>query len=57
MKQRSGEAYGAPDNLMTGDYLVNSGNREQGKVVAHVKQTAPLPLTILGIFIDPVIGG
>jgi hypothetical protein len=57
VKQRSGEAYGAPDNLMTGDYLINSGNVEQGKVCVHVKQTAPLPLTILGIFVDPVIGG
>lgn len=57
VKQRSGEAYGQPDSLMTGDYLINSGNREQGKICAHVKQTAPLPLTILGIFIDPVIGG
>lgn len=55
VKQRVAEAYGSPDNLMTGGYLINSGNVESGKVCVHVKQTAPLPLTLLGAFVDPVI--
>ena len=55
VKQRVAESWGSPDNLMTGDYLINSGNVEQGKVCVHVKQTAPLPLTLLGAFVDPVI--
>ncbi|ALC13834.1 hypothetical protein [Sphingopyxis sp. 113P3] len=55
VKQRIGEAWGTPDNLMTGDYSINSGNVEQGKVCVHVKQTTPLPLTLLGAFVDPII--
>lgn len=55
IKQRLDEAWGTADNLMTGDYLINSGNVETGKVCVHVKQTAPLPLTLLGAFVDPVI--
>lgn len=55
VKQRVAEAWGSPDNLMTGDYLINSGNVESGKVCVHVKQFAPLPFTLLGAFVDPVI--
>ncbi len=55
VKQRIAEAYGQHDNLMTGDYLINSGNVEQGKVCVHIRQTAPLPFTLLGAFVDPVI--
>ena len=55
VKQRIAEAWGSPDNLMTGDYTINSGNVQQGKACVHVRQTAPLPLTLLGVFVDPVI--
>jgi len=57
VKQRVAEAYGSPDDLMTGDYLINSGNAEQGKVCVHIRQSAPLPFTLLGAFVDPVING
>ncbi|ALH82905.1 hypothetical protein [Sphingopyxis macrogoltabida] len=55
VKQRLDETYGSPDNLMTGDYSINSGNVQQGKVCVHVRQAAPLPLTVLGVFVDPII--
>jgi hypothetical protein len=57
VKQRTGEAWGSPDNLMTGDYEINSGNVEQGKVCVHIAQQLPLPLTLLGAFVDPVVHG
>jgi len=52
LKQRVDESYGAPDDLMTGDYIFNSGNYEQGKICVHIKQLAPLPFTLLGAFVD-----
>lgn len=55
VKQRIGEAWGGPDQLMTGDYSINSGNVQQGKVCVHINQKAPLPLTVLGVFVDPII--
>ncbi len=56
IKSRTDEAYGSPDDLMTGDYLVNSANLVSGSAQVRVRQTAPLPFTLLGAFLEPVVG-
>ena len=57
IKSRTGENYGSPENLMTGDYEVNSANTTAPDTGVYIKQTAPLPLTVLGVYLDPNIGG
>lgn len=57
IKSRTDEAYGAADSLMTGDYEVNSANVTAPDTGVYIKQTAPLPLTVLGVYYDPVING
>lgn len=57
LKQRLDEDYGAPDALMTGNYPMDSANVVSGDVSVHVRQTAPLPMTLVGVFMDPIIGG
>jgi len=57
IKSRTGEAWGAPDDLMTGDYLLDSANVVSGEASVHVRQTSPLPFTLLGVFMEPVVGG
>jgi hypothetical protein len=57
IKSRTDEPYGSPDDLMTGDYEVNSANVTAPDTGVYIKQTAPLPLTVLGVFYDPIIGG
>lgn len=57
VKNRTGEAYGAPDDLMNGDYVIAAANKAGSEVKAHIRQTAPLPLTILGVSLDPVVNG
>lgn len=57
IKTRVDEAYGAPDDLMTGDYLVTMENITTDKISVWVRSTAPLPLTVLGIAPDIVLHG
>lgn len=57
VKSRIGEDYGDPDDLMNGAYLIDSQNHVTGDAEVHIRQTAPLPLTLLGIFLEPVVGG
>lgn len=57
IKSRTGENYGSPEDLMTGDYEVNSANTTAPDTGVYIKQTAPLPLTVLGVYLDPNIGG
>ena len=56
VKSRTDEAWGTPDDLMTGDYLVDSANVVSGEASVHVRQTSPLPFTLLGVFMEPVVG-
>lgn len=56
VKSRTDEAWGTPDDLMTGDYLVDSANVVSGEASVHVRQTSPLPLSLLGVFMEPVLG-
>lgn len=57
VKQRTDEAYGAPDDLMNGDYVVSSANKAGDSIGCYIQQTAPLPFTLLGAGRDLLIGG
>jgi hypothetical protein len=57
LKSRTGEAYGAPDDLMNGDYLSTSAGKATDEIGLHIRQTAPLPFTLLGAARDMVLGG
>jgi hypothetical protein len=57
VKARLDEAYGAPDSLMDGDYEVAADNKAGTETSCYIRQTAPLPFTLLGVSLDPVING
>lgn len=55
VKNRVDEAYGAPDDLMTGNYVVTTDNKAQDGISIWIRSTAPLPLTVLGVAPDVVL--
>lgn len=55
VKSRAGEAYGAADYLMTGDYGISSDNKAGDNAGVYIKQTAPLPFTLLGVAMEPLV--
>ncbi|WP_333835859.1 hypothetical protein [Novosphingobium sp.] len=57
VKSRKGEAWSTPDALMNGEYLVDVDNAVRGECTILLRQTAPLPFTLLGVAIDAVFGG
>jgi hypothetical protein len=57
LKSRSVEAYGDADILMNGDYLFDSEPHTSGELVLSIRQNAPLPCTVVGVFLDAVVGG
>ncbi|MFC0204732.1 hypothetical protein [Novosphingobium soli] len=57
IKSRVDEAYGAPDDLMTGDYVVTMENKTTDGISVWVRSDAPLPLTVLGVAPDVVLHG
>lgn len=57
VKSRAAEGYGEPDALMNGEYTVTTDNKVGNNASVYVRQTLPLPLTILGIAADPVVNG
>lgn len=57
LKARKGEAWSTPDALMNGDYPVSVGNRAGDECTLWLRQSAPLPFTLLGIALDAVVGG
>jgi hypothetical protein len=57
IKSRGDEPWGAVDTLKNGKYLMDSPNVVSGQASVYVKQTDPLPLTLLGVYLDPIIGG
>ena len=58
VKSRTSEAYGSPDDLMNGDdYVIAAANKAGTEIKAHIRQTAPLPLTLLGVSLDAVVNG
>lgn len=56
IKPRKSEAWGEADRLLDGKYLIDSPNVVSGQASVYVKQTDPLPLTLIGVFLDPVAG-
>jgi hypothetical protein len=48
VKQRTDEAYGSPDALMNGAFVVSSDNKAGNEIGCYIRQTAPLPFTLLG---------
>ncbi|GFM29272.1 hypothetical protein [Novosphingobium sp. PY1] len=57
VKNRTSEAYGAPDDLMTGDYVVGMANKASDEITCWIRSDAPLPMTVLGVSRDIVING
>jgi len=55
VKSRVNEPYGSPDYLMTGDYGISSDNKAGDNAGVYIKQTAPLPFTLLGVAMEPSI--
>lgn len=55
LKSRTDEAYATPDVLMNGDYLVSSANKAGNEASIHIRQTSPLPFTLLGVSMDPQV--
>ena len=53
VKSRVNEPYGSPDYLMTGDYGISSDNKAGDNAGVYIKQTAPLPFTLLGVAMEP----
>ena len=56
IKQRREDAYGSPDALMNGDYLISSESHVSGQTSMVIQQDAPLPLTLTGVWLEPVVG-
>lgn len=58
LKPRSFEAWGEPNRLLTGDYVVGMAPviKSDG-VTLVIRQQEPLPFTLTGAFLDPVVGG
>lgn len=52
---RNTEAWGEPDGLLNGKYQVDVPNVVSGECALYIKQDDPLPLTLLGVFIDPIV--
>ncbi|UXC93129.1 hypothetical protein EGM87_22805 [Sphingobium sp. RSMS] len=57
IKSRGDEPWGVVDSLKNGKYLMDSPNVVSGQASVYVKQTDPLPLTLLGVFLDPIVNG
>lgn len=47
----------AADALLDGTYLVSMDNKVRDECTVWINQTLPMPFTLLGVAIDPVIGG
>ncbi|WP_341896450.1 hypothetical protein [Sphingobium sp. YR657] len=57
IKSRGDEPWGAVDTLKDGKYLMDSPNVVSGQASVYVKQTDPLPFTLLGVYLDPIVNG
>ncbi|KUR73334.1 hypothetical protein [Novosphingobium sp. Fuku2-ISO-50] len=47
----------APNALYDGTYQVTMDNKVRDECTVWIRQTAPMPFTLLGVAVDPVIGG
>ena len=57
VNQRELEAYDTADSLFTGDYNVDMEPVVGDDATVVVMSDLPLPMTVLGIFLEPSIGG
>lgn len=58
VKLRKDEAYGSPDDLITGETEpITMEGRTQNSTSVHIQQTKPFPFTLLGITVEPLIQG
>lgn len=57
VKSREDEAYGAPDELMNGDYVVSMDNKATDEITCWIRSDTPLPLTVLGVSRDLIVNG
>lgn len=57
VKSRTSEAYASSDDMMNGEYLVTTDNKAGNDAGAYIRQTLPLPFTLLAVAVDPVING
>ncbi|MGQ4827730.1 hypothetical protein, partial [Enterococcus faecalis] len=46
-----------PGALLDGNYIVAMDNAVRDECTVWLRQTAPMPFTLLGVAVDPVIGG
>lgn len=57
VKSRKDEAYGAPDDLMNGDYVVSMDGKATDEISCWIRSDTPLPLTVLGVSRDIIVNG
>lgn len=57
LKSRMAEPWGAPDALMTGDYVVTSAGKAGDTITCLIRQDDPLPFTLLGAARDVIVQG
>ena len=57
IKPRNAEVWGSADSLLEGKYVADVPNVVAGESAVYIRQTDPLPFTLLGVFIDPVVNG
>lgn len=57
LKSRTGEAYGAADDLINGEMTVNMANKAAENVSVLIRQVDPMPFTLLGVALDPAVNG
>lgn len=57
VKSRDSEAYGNPDALMNGDdYVLSTDGKAWNEITCWIRSMDPLPLTVLGVSRDMVMG-
>jgi hypothetical protein len=58
VKQRTDEDYGSPDDLMNGESEpITMDNKARNTASVWIRQTLPLPFTLLGVGVSPIIHG
>lgn len=57
VKSRDSEAYNSPDALMNGDdYVLSTDGKAWNEITCWIRSSDPLPLTVLGVARDMVLG-
>ena len=57
LRQRTTEPYGSPPNLVTGEFPLTLENKWGADGTISIRQTDPLPLTLVALTADTVLGG